>query len=110
MTYLWDTTWHGEKHTAVISGGFYPNTASVEYLKKYNLPLSWRESFKSTFDLLEKLDPDVFLGAHPVFNNFFEKAAALTDTVNPFINPGEWKAYIKEGRRIYNDFCEKDPI
>ena len=110
MTYLWETTWHGEPHTAVISGGFYPNTASAEYLKRYGLPKTWRTSFIDTFDKLEKLTPDFFLGAHPVFNNFFEKAAKLTADENPFINPGEWQNYIREGRKIYNDFCEKDPL
>ncbi len=109
MTYIWNTSWKGERYTAALTGGFYPNTAASDYMKKYGLE-GWREGFGYTFDRLCRLAPDITLGAHPSFNSTFEKAALLGGAENPFIDPWEWGRYIENGRSFFEEFCLNDPL
>lgn len=109
MTFLWETSWQGKKYSAALSGGYHPNTAASAYLKKYSLP-NWREGYAYTFERLAALSPDIMLGSHPGFNNSFEKAARLSPTANPFIDPGAWAASLNRGQEIFDALCAADPL
>jgi len=108
MTFCWTTTWKGKEYSCVLSGGYYPNTAPSAYLKKYNLK-GWRDNYRYTFDRLAQISPQIMLGAHPVFNNTFEKASRMTEDHNPFIRPDEWLTSLAEGKRVFEELCANDP-
>lgn len=109
MTYLWETSWNGKTYSCALSGGYYPSTAASSYLKQYNLS-NWRKNYDYTLERLSMISPDITLGSHPVFNNAFERAAGITDTENPFIDPAEWQRELTEGKARYCELCQKDPL
>ncbi len=109
MTYRWNTRVNGVPHTAAITGGFYPNTATSEYIRKYGIP-NPRPDFQYTFDRLSGLQVDITLGSHPVFNNAFERASGITENTNPFVDPAEWQRELEVGRRRFCELCDQDPL
>lgn len=108
MTFLWETTWQGKTHTAAVTGGYYPNTATTDYMKKYGV--NWRDGFVYTFRRLAELEPDLPLGSHPVFNDTLGKAARIGKGENPFISPGEWACMLAGGKEIFEKTCRNDPL
>lgn len=109
MTYLWNTRVNGRPCTTAITGGFYPNTATSEYIRKYAIP-DPRPDFRYTLNRLSELRVDVTLGSHPVFNNAFERAKGITADANPFVDPAEWQRELDNGRRVFDDLCKRDPL
>lgn len=108
MTFCWETHWKGRAYSCALSGGYYPNTAPSAYLRKYHLR-GWRANYRETFERLARISPEIMLGAHPVFNNCFEKAARMTEESNPFIDPQEWHAALAAGKAEFEKICREDP-
>lgn len=85
-------------------------TLYKDFLKKYNLPLSLRDDFIKTIDMLKGMKVDIVLGNHPSQNQTLEKRQKMFDKCaeNPFINPDEWDEYLTRLKELYMAFLEKD--
>lgn len=61
------------------------------------------EDYASTFAFLKTLKPDVFLAQHPSLYGMKEKREALMNgaETNPFINPGEYTAFVANQEATY---------
>lgn len=85
-------------------------TLYKDFLKKYKLPLSLRDDFIKTIDMLTGIKVDITLGNHPSQNSTIEKRRKMLDNPeqNPFINPREWDGYLANLKELYTAFLEKD--
>jgi len=58
--------------------------------------------YRRSFDTLAKLPCDVFLAPHPGFFHMDDKRAKLSaGGPNPFIDPGEMRAYVERSRQDF---------
>ncbi len=95
------TTWTtkvsdgGKDYKVLFLGGSSVN-AGVKLLNNPQYP-DIVEDYKTTFSVLSKLSPDVFLAQHPFLFNLSGKVAQRQDGVtgNPFVDPDEWTMFIQ---------------
>lgn len=81
---------------------FYCSTSVVDKLKGNRDYPRIVDDYRRSFDILAKLPCDVFLGAHPSFFHMDEKRAKLAaGGPNPFIDPGEMRAYVEKSRQDF---------
>lgn len=68
------------------------------------------EDFERTFAVLKALPCDVFLAAHGMFYGLTAKRAALQEgsTVNPFIDPERYQAYVARGEKRFRERLAKE--
>ena len=52
------------------------------------------------------MQTDIYLGNYTPQSNVIKKRS--TDEKNPFINPREWKEYIRDLRQAYNKMVEEE--
>jgi len=106
-TWTADVTENGVKHTAVfvcsisMPGGYkLVNNAAYPQIA---------EDFKRTFEKLESLHPDVFLGSHASFYDMDGKRERMNKESgkNPFIDPAGYKAFIEENEREFEAELKK---
>lgn len=98
-----DASENGKKYKLIFTSSLTTLDYPLVNNKKYpNIAKDFADSYKT----LGKLNPDIFLSSHGQFFELKEKAAKLREnpSVNPFINPSEYKLFIKE---ISDDFYEK---
>jgi len=95
---------------AAMHGGIGVNTMTSEYSRKFGLGTSWRDAYAASLDRLEDLQVDVVLGNHPKQTKTFEKLAAMTAECNTFIDPTEWKKFIVNTRKMFQEAIANDPI
>lgn len=94
MSYFFDVTDGISTFRAALHGGMGINTLCKEFLDKYNLPYSLRDSFVSSMHRLNEEHVDIFLGNH-MQHNHTEERAKLIESGNTlaFVNPDEWQQY-----------------
>ncbi len=56
------------------------------------------EDYLKTFDRLERLTPDIFLGSHGAIFRLQEKIERMRAGENPFIDPSGYRKYLKDSR------------
>lgn len=95
---------------AAMHGGIGLNTLTSAYSRRFGLGTSWREAYAASLDRLEDLQVDVVLGNHPKQSKTFEKLELNADGTNHFIDPDEWKQFIRTTRETYIKTMAKDPI
>ena len=94
MSYFFDVTDGERTFRAGLHGGMGTNTLTKEFLDKYNLSYSARETFKKSMLRLNEEKVDIFLGNHMKHNNTLEKAERIAKGEKyAFINPDEWCKY-----------------
>jgi metallo-beta-lactamase class B len=62
--------------------------------------------YERTFEVLKRLQPEIFLGAHPSYYGGTEKARRLRadpDGANPFVNAAEFQRYVDAAERRFRD-------
>lgn len=95
---------------AAMHGGIGLNTITAKYSQKFNLGTTWRDAYAVSLDGLEDLQVDVVLGNHPYQSQTFQKLEANADGTNHFIDPTEWKTFIRNTREKYLEAIANDPI
>jgi metallo-beta-lactamase class B len=99
------TTWtadvieNGAKHTAVF-------VCSISMPGGYKLVNNPKypqiaEDYKRTYQKLEALRPDVFLGSHASFFDLQTKRAKIGSGSNPFIDPAGYQKFIAENKKRF---------
>jgi metallo-beta-lactamase class B len=105
------TTWtaevieNGEKHTAVF-------VCSISMPGGYKLVNNPKypqiaEDYKRTYQKLEALHPDVFLGSHASFWDMDGKRKKMGSGSNPFIDPAGYKAFIDDNEKTFKAELKK---
>ena len=108
MAYFFDVTDGRRVLRAGMHGGAGLNSMKKAFLEQYGLPTTIREQFPRCLDALMDEHVDITLGNHPNQNNTFQKHAQQTDRVNPFIDPDEWQAFLRERKRAYEQMLEQE--
>ena len=109
MCYVFNTEYKAKTYTAGLHGGMGLNTLAAAYMSEHALS-GWREDYLNTINKLRKLNIDITLGAHPVFNAAFEKNAVKTEEKNPFIDPDEWRTMLSDAEANFISMVKSDPV
>jgi len=108
-----NTTWtmsvtdHGKKYLAVIIGS--PNVnPGYELVNNKEYP-EIATDFAKTFQVLESLPCDIFLGAHGDYYGMAAKFARLKPdaATNPFLDPEGYKRYVANRKQYYLETLAK---
>lgn len=80
-----------------------------DFLNKYGLPQELRRRFTETIHMLRSRQVDIPLGNHPPQNKTLQKRRRMLEdpSVNPFIDPAEWGAYLDKLELEYREFLSK---
>lgn len=97
-------------YRAAMHGGIGWNTLKSSYIQAHGLDGSWRNAYLRSLADLKNIPTDICLGNHPGQTRTFEKAAAKTDSYNPFINKQEWSQTLADLEIETREFFKKDPI
>ena len=108
MSWFFDVREKGKSYRVGAHGGPGLNTLSDEFLEENNLPRSNRQDFLKSLQILKKREVDIFIGLHPGQSNTLERAAAMTETHNPFIDPGAWPAALAEREKDIRELLQSD--
>ena len=102
-----NTTWtmtatdNGKKYNVVIIGS--PNVNSGYQLVGNQAYPQIASDFARTFEVLESLPCDIYLGAHGEYYGMQEKYTKLKSkpSQNPFVDPQGYRAYVTEREQAY---------
>jgi metallo-beta-lactamase class B len=108
MSMFFDVVEDGVTYRAGTFGGSGLNSLERAWMEENNVPLSLREDFLRSIDRVIDLPVDVFIGNHFWNNNSGEKIKHLGETLNPFIVPGEWRAFLEDVRRGAVELFERE--
>ena len=97
-------------YRAAMHGGIGWNTLKSTYINAHGLDDSWRKAYLQSLAALMDIPVDIALGNHPEQTRTFEKAAAKSNSHNPFINPLEWKQMLSALEADTVEFFKKDPL
>jgi metallo-beta-lactamase class B len=108
------TTWvtevedAGRRYTVVFPGSTSVNPGT-RLLHEPSYP-GIRQDFERTFEVLDTLEPDVFLAAHASFFNLAEKRArqAAGEDPNPFIDPEGYERLNARKKKDFEDAVAKE--
>lgn len=103
LSWFFEVEEGGEKYRVGSHGGPGLNTLSSEYLAQYGLPLTWRDDYLRSLQLLGERDVDIFIGLHPDQSDTLGKRAAMSAEHNPFINASAWPAFLAEREKAFRD-------
>lgn len=111
LVMLFETEHEGGRYTCAMHGGAGANSLVPSFLKKYGLPLSLQDEFRSGLERLAELHVDVVLGNHPNQNDTEGKLARmLAGEKNACIDPQEWPRFLKESERLLDIAIENDSV
>ncbi len=103
-TWTFDVTDRGATHkAAVLCGLTILDGTRVSGMPSYP---TIETDYQRTFEVLRRLQPDFFLGAHPSYYDGAAKAERMRanpDGPNPFIDPGGFGRYIDAAERRFQD-------
>ena len=109
MSFFFDVKEGGNTYRAGMFGGAGCNTLRREFLEKNNLSFDCRQKFVDSINKLMKEKVDVFVGNHVWNNRTDEKIERLeTSEQNPFIDPSEWEAFLKERMKTVTRVIESN--
>ncbi|MCP4611305.1 MAG: MBL fold metallo-hydrolase [Planctomycetes bacterium] len=87
---------NGKKYRGFLPGGIGANVFGDNFIKD-NISGANINAYIDSLKRMKKMDVDVWLGAHPFFNNTLEKWERLrkrNSNVNPFIDPEGGKVFL----------------
>ena len=97
----------GINYYATLCGGAGFNTLNKTFIEETGL--NWRKDFEKSLDIWEGMQTDIYLGNHTPQSNVIKKREVqMKKEKNPFINPGEWKEYIRELKQSYNKMVDEE--
>jgi metallo-beta-lactamase class B len=107
-TYLTTVEEDGRRYQVVFAGSLTVN-AGVRLAN----PPSYEgiaDDFQRSIDLMESLQPDVFLAAHGGFFGLREKAARMRrgETPNPFVESERFRSWLKRGKAAFEEQLARD--
>jgi metallo-beta-lactamase class B len=98
----------GVSKVAAMHGGIGLNSMSRAFLTNNNLPFSLRDDFRNGLHGLQKEHVDVVLGNHPDQNHTAEKIAKMDRTADVFLDPTEWKCFLKQAESNLDRMLAKE--
>lgn len=109
LAMFFDTEHEGRRYTCAMHGGVGANSLVTSFLKRYGLPLSLQDSFRSGLKKLAEEHVDVVLGNHPCQNDTEGKLARmLAGETDACIDPLEWPRFLQESERLLDEAMKKD--
>lgn len=105
-----DTFVHGQPMVAAMHGGVGMNSLSKAFLESYNLPLSLRDDFRTALHRLADEHVDIVLGNHPGQNDTLGKLARMTAETNAFVDPDEWRVFLRQAEKSWTPFLQKNSL
>jgi metallo-beta-lactamase class B len=105
------TTWTmkvadaGKTYDVAIIGSANVNPG-YKLIKNETYPLIAKD-YEQTFSVLKVLPCDIFLGAHGSYYGMEEKFARMKGSVNPFLDPDGYKAYILDRESAFREEIKK---
>ena len=110
MSFLFDVTDGKNTYKACMFGGAGINTMTKEFIEKNNLTYDHRQKFLDSIERLKKLPVDINIGNHVGGNNTVENLKALEENPenNPFVNPQQWKDFLKERKERILEIIAKN--
>ena len=108
MAFFFDVTDNSKTLRAGLHGGVGMNSMQKEFLDKYNLSYSTRESFVKNIDMLINENVDIHLGNHQSDNQTIRKSTLLSNPKNPFIDDTEWKCFLNKKRQDYFNMLKSE--
>lgn len=110
LAMFFDTEHKGMRYTCAMHGGVGANSLVPSFLKRYDLPLSLQDIFRSGLKKLAAERVDVVLGNHPCQNDTEGKLARiLAGEADACIDPQEWPRFLKESERLLDEALKNDP-
>ena len=107
---IYEITEKGKDYVAGMFGGAGLNTLNKQYLDRYNLPYTLRETFLKGIDRVYNIVPDVHIGNHLENSNHFEKLKRCTSEVNAFIDGSTWQSFLAAKKQEAINLFEKDRV
>lgn len=98
LSLFFDVLVDGKPYRAGMFGGAGLNSMTVEYLNRYGLPLSMRETFLRSIDKVIDEPVEFHIGNHLSDNNFHEKRLHIEDAENLFLTGKTYRPFL-EARR-----------
>jgi metallo-beta-lactamase class B len=98
-TWTMQVTEGGRTLNAVIVGS--PNVNAGYVLVNNRTYPQIAADYVRTFALLKTVPVDLFLGAHGAYFNLKDKLPKMGGTVNPFIDPAGYRAYVAEREQAF---------
>ena len=103
-----DLHWNGNTYRAGLFGGAGLNTLSKAYLSRHSLPLTMRDKYLNSLDILSKQTVEIHLGNHLSDNNHLEKMGRVNEKENPFIDPTSWQNFLNTKRNAALELFKND--
>ena len=101
MAFFWNVTDGTSTLRAGMHGGVGMNSMSASYLAQNGLDESWRAPFVPAIERLLDEHVDIHVGNHVKDNDTLCKAKAVSGGHNPFIDPAEWRNFLRETANKY---------
>lgn len=110
MSFFFDIKEEKEVYHVGYFGGMGFNTLYKQALLDAGQPLSMQQTFLDSLQKVRDEEVDITLGNHPRQNETLEKRDKMLkdNTVNPFINPSEWKTTIDILTEEFKKFVKND--
>lgn len=99
VSLFFDVSVQGKRYRAGLFGGAGLNSLTVEYLTRYGLPLSMRDTFLQSIDKVIDEPVDFHVGNHLSDNNFHEKRLHVGEAENPFLVGKTYRPFLEARRQ-----------
>lgn len=110
LAMFFETEHEGKCYRCAMHGGVGVNSLVPSFLKRYGLPLSLQDTFRSGLKKLAGEHVDVVLGNHPCQNDTEGKLARmLAGEKSACIDPLEWPRFLQESERLLDEAQKNDP-
>ena len=106
--FFFDVTDGKKTLKAAMHGGVGMNAMKRQFLDKYGLSTDIREKFVPAIESFIDKEVDIFLGNHVENNDTVGKSLKMTESFNPFIDKNEWKRFLSECIRCYNEIIKRE--
>lgn len=97
----------GETFVAAMHGGIGMNSMKRDFLNKYNLPFSCRDTFRKGLHKLSREHVDLVLGNHPGQNRTTEKREKVMKGES-ILDKGEWQRFLLGAEESLDALIERE--
>jgi metallo-beta-lactamase class B len=86
----------GEVRRCGMHGGVGLNTMTREYFASTGLPISLRDEYIASMELVDRLSVDIALPSHTNQVGILALVDTITDSFNPYVEPGIWHEFVRD--------------